>query len=241
VNRIDLAGRVAIVTGAAGGIGRAIVARLRESGALVAALDLPGAARGEAEFAADCDVADPAQVEAAFARAARELGPPDILVNAAGVAGEMTAIADASLESWRRTLEVNLTGTFLCCRAAIPGMVARGYGRIVNLGSSRGREGTPGSGAYAPAKAAVATLTRMLGAELATTGVIVNCVAPTAIEGGMSDGLDAAARAATLARIPMGRLGTAAEVAATVAWLASAECSFSTGASFDLSGGRLAY
>ena len=179
------------------------------------------------------------------ARSLEVFGRLDILVNNAGIAAEAAPVTAASLESWRQVIEVNLTGAFICCRAAVPHMTARGYGRVVNIASLRGREAPALSGAYAASKAGLMALTRTLAKEVATQGVLVNCVAPTAFEGGMSDGDDLAAgaegRAAIIARIPMARYGRPAELAAMVAWLASEDCSFSTGAVFDLSGGRGAW
>ena len=157
----------------------------------------------------------------------------------------MAPVTAASLEAWRQVIEVNLTGAFICCRAAVPHMTARGYGRVVSIASLRGREAPALSGAYAASKAGLMALTRTLAKEVATQGVVVNCVAPTAFEGGMSDGDDLTegeeGRAAIIARIPMARYGRPEELAAMVAWLVSDECSFSTGAVFDLSGGRGAW
>jgi 3-oxoacyl-[acyl-carrier protein] reductase len=240
MNRIDLAGRAAIVTGGSGALGRAIVARLRQSGARVANLDRrTDAEDGGAEFCLSCDITDPEMVAAAVARTIDGFGRLDILVNNAGIAAAALPIAEVVVEDWRRVIDVNLIGAMICCRAAIPAMARRGYGRIVNIGSLRGKEAPARSGAYAASKAALIALTRTLAKEVAADGILVNCVTPTALEGGMAGEVeDAAEHAATLARIPMGRYGRPGEVAAMVAWLASAECSFSTGAVFDLSGGR---
>jgi 3-oxoacyl-[acyl-carrier protein] reductase len=244
MNRIDLTGRKAIVTGASGGLGAAIGARLRESGAAVANLDRTPPAAESADLFCACDVTDAAAVEAAVRRF-EAFGRLDILVNNAGIAAEVAPVTAASLEAWRQVIEVNLTGAFICCRAAVPHMTARGYGRVVNIASLRGREAPALSGAYAASKAGLMALTRTLAKEVATQGVLVNCVAPTAFEGGMSDGDDLAegaeARAAIIARIPLARYGRPEELAAMVAWLASEDCSFSTGAVFDLTGGRGAW
>ena len=242
MNRIDLVDCKAIVTGGSGGLGQAIMARLRRSGAAVANFDRrEGGALAEAELFCACDVTDEAAVDAAVGRTVDAFGRIDILVNNAGIAAEAKPVADASVEAWRRVLDVNLTGAFICCRAVVPHMVAAGYGRIVNLGSLRGTLAPALSGAYAASKAGLVALTRTLAKEVAAAGVLVNCVAPTAIEGGMAgEDEDNDATAALAARIPLGRLGRPAEVAAMVAWLASAECSFSTGAVFDLAGGRAA-
>ena len=243
MNRIDLVDRKAIVTGGSGGLGRAITARLRASGAAVANLDRHAAGSdAEAEIFCPCDVTDEAAVEAAVRRVLAAFGRIDILVNAAGIAAAALPIAEVPVAAWRRVLDVNLTGAFICCRAVVPHMAARGYGRIVNLGSLRGKEAPALSGAYAASKAGLIALTRTLAREVATAGLLVNCVTPTAIEGGMADEDDDAATLADLAaRIPLGRRGRPAEVAAMVAWLASADCSFSTGAVFDLSGGRASW
>ena len=243
MNRIDLVDRKAIVTGGSGRLGRAITARLRASGAAVANLDRHAAGSdSEAEIFCPCDVTDEAAVEAAVRRVLAAFGRIDVLVNAAGIAAAALPIAEVPVAAWRRVLDVNLTGAFICCRAVVPHMAARGYGRIVNLGSLRGKEAPALSGAYAASKAGLIALTRTLAREVATAGLLVNCVTPTAIEGGMADEDDDAATLADLAaRIPLGRLGRPAEVAAMVAWLASADCSFSTGAVFDLSGGRASW
>jgi 3-oxoacyl-[acyl-carrier protein] reductase len=235
-----LGGRVAIVTGGAGGLGRAVVARLKAEGARVADL---GLAPGEgADLGRRCDVTDADDVAACVAFVADALGSVDILVNNAGLAVRPAPIEDADVAEWRRVLDVNLTGAFLCCRAVIPRMRSAGWGRIVNIGSLKGREAPALSGAYAASKAGLAALTRTLGRETAGSGILVHCVAPTAIEGGMAGEEETEAeRRGLVARIPMGRLGRAEEVAAMVAWLAGEECSFSTGATFDLSGGRAAW
>ena len=238
MNRIELVDRKAIVTGGSGGLGQAIMARLQGGGAAVANFDRrAGGTLAEAEIFCPCDVTDEAAVESAVSRTIDAFGRIDILVNNAGIAAEARPIVDASLSAWRRVVDVNLTGTFICCRAVVPHMLAAGYGRIVNLGSLSGKEAPALSGAYAASKSALIALTRTLAKEVAAAGVLVNCVAPTAIEGRMADE-DEADATELIARIPMGRLGRPAEVASMVAWLVSAECSFSTGAVFDLSGGR---
>lgn len=237
-----LAGMVAVVTGAAGDLGRAIAGRLQMSGARVALWDMRDDYPVEAEqLACAVDVTDEVSIEAAIARTRSSLGEISILVNGAGILGPVEEIANYSTQSWRRVIDVNLTGTFLCARAVVHGMRTRGYGRIVNIASLQGKEGTALAGAYAASKAAVIALTKTLGRELAQSGVLVNCVTPTAIDAGMTREIAEARRADTLSRIPMGRLGEAREVAAMVAWLCSRECSYSTGAAFDLSGGRASY
>lgn len=237
MNQINLAGRAAIVTGGSGGLGRAIMARLRVSGARVANLDHQRDQTPDADATLVCEITDQAAVEDAVAKIIATFGRIDILVNNAGIAGGAEPIAEIPLATWRRVIDVNLTGAFICTRAVVPHMVAQGYGRIVNMSSLRAKEAPAGSGAYAASKAALIALTKTLAKEVATKGVLVNCITPTAIDGGMSDG-DDEDRAGLIARIPMNRYGRPDEVAAMTAWLASEECSFSTGAVFDLSGGR---
>ena len=180
-------------------------------------------------------------VDAAVARAERELGPLDILVCAAGIPGASLPTLDVSDEEWRRVLAVNADGVFFCNRAAGRGMVERGYGRIVNVSSIAGKEGNPMAAAYSAAKAAVIALTKSLGKDWARSGVLVNCIAPAVIETPILDGLSQHHIDYMVERIPMGRVGQPDEVAALVLWLASEECSFSTGAVYDVSGGRAVY
>ncbi len=235
----DFSARTALVTGGASGIGRAVADRLQDAGATVCVLDV--AVDGVPGAAVRADVSDPAQVNEAVAEAERLLGRIDVLVNAAGVAGDSVRTADTSDEEWRRVLGVNLDGTFHVCRAVVPGMVARGYGRIVLVASIAGKEGNPMAPAYSASKAAVIALAKVLGKDLALTGVIVNAVAPAVIETPMLDGLSQEHLDYMVERIPLGRTGTPAEVAALICWLASDECSFSTGAVYDISGGRATY
>ncbi len=242
MNRIDLGNRTAIVTGASGGLGRAIVGRLRLSGARVAAIDRSESDAAERpDLFLACDVTDAASVEHAVNRVLEAFGRIDILVNNAGLLGPVGPIVDIPVETWRRVIDINLTGAFICSKAVVPIMVAAGWGRIVNMSSVQGKEGMAFAGPYAASKAALIALTKTLGKELATTGVTVNCITPTAVDVGMFDEISQGRRADILSRIPMGRFGTAAEVAAMTAWVASEECSFSTGAVFDLSGGRATY
>jgi len=243
MNDIDLANRTAIVTGGSGGIGRAIVARLRASGARVAVFDRAPSdtsATGPNVFRA-CDVTDQRDVHAAVESVTRTFGTVDILVNNAGVLGPIARLTEVPLAAWRHVVDVNLTGALICCQAVVPGMIASSYGRIVNMSSVQAKEGMALAGPYAASKAALIALTKTLGKELAQTGVLANCVTPTAVAAGMFDEIDTERRSDILARIPMGRFCTADEVAAMVAWLSSTECSFSTGAVFDLSGGRATY
>lgn len=242
MNRIDLAGRTAIVTGAVKGIGRAITAHLQAAGAQVIAWDID--ADGLAAMAntvagnAVVDIADGGQVRAAVETAVNAHGRLDILINNAGIVGPPTAALAYPEDAWRQVVDIDLTGTFLCCQAVAPQMVAAGYGRIVNIASIAGKEGTPMLAAYSAAKAGVIAFTKVLGRELAETGVIANCVAPAAIETDMAHNQDPEVLRLMIEKNPMKRLGTVDEVARMTAWLASADCSFSTGAVFDLSGGR---
>lgn len=245
--RQEETGLSAIVTGGAGGLGLPVALRLAEAGHRVAIWDLD-AARAEAAAARipgaqgyGLDVTDAAAVDAATARTVADLGPLGVLVTCAGHNGPMGTVAEYPRDGWRWTLALNLDAVFYCCQAAVREMLKTGEGRIVNMASIAGKEGNPGAPAYSAAKGAVIALTKTLGKELATTGIRVNCVAPAFIETGMQAQLTPEFRAYVTAKIPMGRAGRAEEVAALVAWLASAECSFSTGAVFDCSGGRATY
>lgn len=233
------AAKVAVVTGGARGIGRAVCERLAQDGVVPVVWDLVGGEGGHAFVA--CDVTDEAQVAAALERTEREYGPVAILVNNAGLTGPSTTVADTPLAQWQRVQAVNLTGTFLCSRAVAAVMVPRGEGRIVNIASLAGKEGTPTLSAYSAAKAGVIALTKAHGKELAGTGVLVNAVAPAAIETGLLQQMSEKTVATMIAKSPLKRLGKAEELAELVAWLASGTCSFSTGAVFDLSGGRATY
>ncbi len=246
MNQIDLKGRVAVVTGAASGIGRATAKRLGADGAALELWD--AAAEGLAETASDTggnattlSVADDEAVAAAAAAAAERHGRIDILVNCAGIAGDIGPVVEADPAEWRRVIEVNLTGTFLCCRAVLPHMQGSGYGRIVNIASVAGKEGNPNAAHYSASKAGVITFTRALGKEVAGSGVLVNCITPAVIETPILGQVTDAQVKYMVERIPLGRMGRPEEVAALIAWLASEECSFSTAAAFDLSGGRTTY
>jgi 3-oxoacyl-[acyl-carrier protein] reductase len=246
MNAIDLKGRPAAVTGGARGIGRAIVERLLESGAPVAIWDLDRAlaertAQEVGAVAIPCDVTDFASVAAAERQTVERLGGLDILVNNAGIAGANAPLADYPVEEWRRVLAIDLDGVFHGCKAAVPGMVARGYGRIVNIASIAGKEGNPNAAAYSAAKAGVIALTKSLGKELAGHDIAVNCVTPAAAKTAIFDQMTESHIAYMLSKIPRGRFVEVAEIAALVAWLVSAENSFTTGAVFDLSGGRATY
>jgi NAD(P)-dependent dehydrogenase (short-subunit alcohol dehydrogenase family) len=219
----------ALVTGGASGIGAATAARLRAAGVRVVTADLaPGADE-------KLDVTDAVD-------ALRDaIGPVAILVNSAGVVGPSRPLVDVALDEWRATFRVNVDGTFLLCRAFAPGMIAAGWGRIVNLASIAAKDGNPTQSAYSASKAAVIGLTKSLGKELATTGVLVNAVAPAAVETPMNAHTDPAILARSQSLTPMGRFGKAEEVAELIAWLCSPGVSFSTGAVYDISGGRATY
>ena len=233
-------GRVALVTGAASGIGAAAAQRLLAEGAKVATFDLrPADIPGTQSLTGD--VANSADVDAAVAAATSELGPIDILVCSAGIPGASLRTRDVSDDEWRRVLAINTDGVFWCNRAVAPGMADRGYGRIINVASIAGKEGNPMAAAYSASKAAVIALTKAVGKDFANTGVLVNCIAPAVIETPILEGLSQQHVDYMVERIPMGRMGKAEEVAALICWLASEECSFSTGATFDISGGRAVY
>jgi 2-dehydro-3-deoxy-L-rhamnonate dehydrogenase (NAD+) len=235
--------RVAFVTGAASGIGAAAAARLAAEGARVATFDLraPTDGSGPAALALKGDVSLAADVESAVASATAELGPIDILVCSAGIPGASLHTAEVSDDEWKRVMAINADGVFWCNRAAAPAMAERGYGRIVNVASIAGKEGNPMAAAYSASKAAVIALTKAIGKDFAGTGVSVNCIAPAVIETPILEGLSQQHVDYMIERIPMGRMGTADEVAALICWLASEECSFSTGATYDISGGRAVF
>ena len=250
MSTIDLKGRKAIVTGAARGIGYAIAERLLASGAAVTVWDMDDAAARKAALdlshlgethALALDVTQEDAVRSAVAASEKRMGRIDILVNNAGIAGSNAASWDYDPAEWRRIIEIDLVGVYLCARAVIPSMLARGYGRIVNIASIAGKEGNPNASAYSAAKAGVIALTKSLGKELAERGVLVNCVTPAAVETAIFAQMSKEHIGYMLSKIPMGRFGKVEEVAALVAWLASSECSFSTGAVFDISGGRATY
>ena len=233
-------GRVALVTGGSSGIGAAVVQRLRDEGAQVASLDVRAQAP-DGVLALAGDVSRSADVEAAVAKARSELGPIDVLVCSAGVPGESLPTVEVTDEEWRRVMGINADGVFFCNRAVLPSMVERGYGRIVNVSSIAGKEGNPMAGAYSASKAAVIAMTKAIGKDVARSGVLVNCVAPAVIDTPILDGITQEHVDYMVDRIPMGRIGEPEEVAALICWLASEECSFSTGATYDISGGRAVY
>ncbi len=250
MNQIDLQGRAAIVTGGARGIGLAIVERLLASGAQCSLWDrdnaaLQTAAKSLAErgtvHTCVVDLVRVDSVDAAAQAVRKQFGKMDILVNNAGIAGVTKKLWEMTPDEWRVVIDTNLNSMFLCCRAVVPMMVEKSYGRIVNIASIAGKEGNPNASHYSAAKAGVIALTKSLGKELAQTGVLVNCITPAVIQ---TDILKQVAQHHIdymLSKIPMGRFGRVDEAAALVAWLCSEDCSFSTGAVFDLSGGRATY
>ncbi len=247
MNQIDLSGRAAVVTGGGQGIGLAIAQRLSTSGARVCLWDVDrptadgAAVEMDGAMAATVDVTDPDSVAAGVAETVAAFGKIDILVNNAGISGPNMPTWEYPVEDWRQVIDIDLTGVFLCCRAVTPVMIGGGYGRIVNIASVAGKDGNPNAPAYSAAKAGVIALTKSLGKELVDKGVTVNCVTPAAVRTRIFEQMAQEHIDYMLSKIPMGRFGLADEVAAMVAWLASEECSFSTGAAFDLSGGRSTY
>jgi 3-oxoacyl-[acyl-carrier protein] reductase len=229
VNLLDFKGRTAIVTGGMQGIGAAIVKRLKASGAEVVVWDLDGSPK--------VDVSDPSSIQSAL----KNLKKVDVLVNNAGIAGKNVPTVDYPIEEWERVLRINLTSQFLVCRAVAPLMVRAKYGRIVNIASIAGKEGNPNAVAYSASKAGVISLTKSLGKELAKDGVLVNCVTPAAAKTAIFDQMTQQHIDYMLSKIPMGRFVEVDEIAALVCWLASEDCSFSTGGVFDISGGRATY
>jgi NAD(P)-dependent dehydrogenase (short-subunit alcohol dehydrogenase family) len=223
---------VAIVTGGAGGLGQAIVARLRDDGLQVAAADLHGAD-------VSVDVTDPGSTQAMFEDVRDRFGRVDVLVNGAGIAGPTAPVTDYPPDAWRQVIDVNLVGTFNCMRACLPSMVERGYGRVVNIASIAGQDPNPNMSAYSASKAGVIALTKSAARELARSGVFVNALVPGVIDAGLTHHTASGEeRELFKSRVPMGRMGRPDELAELVSWMASPRCSFSTGATFDLSGGR---
>ena len=238
-------GQTAIVTGGARGIGRGIAERLAAGGCRVIVWDRDLGPEAQGGFrpalAETVDVTDPVAIERGFAAAVTRFGQIQILVNNAGINGPVLPAWEYPLDAWARVLAVDLTGVFLCCRAAVPHMREKGYGRIVTIASIAGKEGMPGIAAYSAAKAGVIGYTKALARELATSGVTVNCIAPAITETELFAEMTPAHIEGAKARIPMGRFCTVEEIAAQVAFVASPDCSFTTGAVFDVSGGRATY
>jgi 3-oxoacyl-[acyl-carrier protein] reductase len=239
--------RTAVITGGASGLGLACAKRLLEEGAQVSLWDLNPQTLAESKKAlgnihtVEVDVSKYDQVAGAAKQSKDVLGRIDILVNSAGITGATVPVAEFPVDSWLRVLDVNLNGTFYCCREIVPIMTRQGYGRIINVASVAGKEGNPNASAYSASKAGVIGFTKSLGKELATSGVLVNCITPATFESPILSQMPQSQIDYMRSRIPIGRLGEASESAALVCWLASEECSFSTAATFDISGGRTTY
>ncbi|WP_315757944.1 MULTISPECIES: SDR family NAD(P)-dependent oxidoreductase [unclassified Bradyrhizobium] len=248
MNHIDLTNRCAVVTGGAQGFGRAITERFKASGAKVAIWDHDIAlaektaqAIGSEVLALQVDVTDTKAVEGARDATLAAFGGIDILVNNAGIAGINKTVWETDLEEWRKVLRINLDGPFICAKAIVPVMLKQGYGRIVNIASIAGKEGNPNAAHYSASKAGLIALTKSLGKELAQHNITVNAVTPAAAKTAIFDQMTEAHINFMLSKIPKGRFVLVEELAALVSWLASEECSFSTGAVFDISGGRATY
>ena len=248
MNQIDLKDRCAVVTGGAQGFGRAITERFVASGARVAIWDhdIAFAERtakeiGNGVIAVQVDVSDLAAVEKARDATLKDFGKIDILVNNAGIAGINKTVWETDYEEWRKVLRINLDGPFICCKAVVPTMLKQGYGRIVNIASIAGKEGNPNAAHYSASKAGVIALTKSLGKELAAYDIAVNAVTPAAARTAIFDQMTQQHIDFMLSKIPKNRFVLVEELASMVAWLSSAECAFSTGAVFDISGGRATY
>ena len=250
MNNIDLKGKRVIVTGAARGIGFAIAERLLQSGATVTLWDieLPNLEKAQADlksagnvFSVEVDVTQENSIKRGVELTYEHMGDVEILINNAGITGGNATVWDMGITEWQKVLDIDLTGVFLCCRALAPRMMSKGYGRIVNIASIAGKEGNPNAAHYSAAKAGVISLTKSLGKEMVETGVLCNCVTPAVIETPMLDQMTDQHKDYMVSKIPLNRMGKPEEVAALVAWLASEDCSFSTGAVFDISGGRATY
>ncbi len=248
MNTLDLQGRHAVITGGAAGLGFGIAQRMLASGASVTLWDMNADALAKAQAALGAGV-DTVVVNigthASVAEAARQTAQAhaavDILVNSAGITGPNVKLWDYPPEAWEQVQQINLNGLFFCCREIVPLMRAKNYGRIVNIASVAGKDGNPNASAYSASKAAVIGLTKSLGKELADTGIRVNCITPAAVKTPIFDQMTPEHIAFMLSKIPMARFGTVEEVAAMVSWLCTEDCSFTTGAVFDLSGGRSTY
>lgn len=247
-NQIDLKGRMAVVTGGAQGFGRAITERFIASGATVAIWDRDtalaektAAAIGKGVSVYACDVGDPASVAAATQATLKALGRIEILVNNAGIAGANAKVWETDVEEWRKVMRINLDGPFICSRAVAPAMIAQNYGRIVNIASIAGKEGNPNAAHYSASKAGVIALTKSLGKELAGYDIAVNCVTPAAAKTAIFDQITQQHIDFMLSKIPRNRFVLVEELASMVAWMCSAENSFTTGGVFDISGGRATY
>ena len=248
MNQLDMKGRHTVITGGATGLGYAIAQRMLASGGRVTLWDRDGAAAaractqlGNGAQSVAVDVADHAAVAHAVHQTLAQTPLVDALVNSAGITGPNVKVWEYPVDDWAQVMQVNLNGLFYCCREWTPHMRGNNYGRIVNIASVAGKDGNPNASAYSASKAAVMALTKSLGKELADTGVRVNCVTPAAVKTAIFDQMKPEHIAFMLSKIPMGRFGTPEEVASMVTWLCTEDCSFSTGAVFDLSGGRSTY
>jgi NAD(P)-dependent dehydrogenase (short-subunit alcohol dehydrogenase family) len=248
MNKIDLSGRIAVVTGGAQGFGRAITERFVSSGAKVAIWDFDDTLAqktakeiGAAVIAIKTDAADPTSVDAARDATLKAFGKIDILVNNAGIAGVNKPVKDLSYDEWRQVMRINLDGPFICCKAVVPTMMKQNYGRIVNIASIAGKEGNPNASHYSASKAGVIALTKSLGKELAGTDIAVNAVTPAAAKTAIFDQMTQQHIDFMLSKIPRARFLKVEELASLVAWMASEECLYTTGAVFDISGGRATY
>jgi 3-oxoacyl-[acyl-carrier protein] reductase len=248
MNQIDLTGRCAVVTGGAQGFGRAIAERFVASGARVAIWDLDRSLMertaqeiGDGVIAVHADCADAAAIEKARDTTLKAFGQIDILVNNAGIAGVNRSVWETDVEEWRKVMRINLDGPFLCCKAIVPQMLKQNYGRIINIASIAGKEGNPNAAHYSASKAGVIALTKSLGKELAGTPIAVNAVTPAAARTAIFEQMTQQHIDFMLSKIPRGRFVLVEELAAMVAWMASEECAFTTGAVFDISGGRATY
>jgi NAD(P)-dependent dehydrogenase (short-subunit alcohol dehydrogenase family) len=248
MNQLDFNGRHAVVTGGAAGLGFAIAQRLLASGGTVSLWDRDIAQGrqaaeklGSGSTFVQVDVTDEISVREALESTVRRAQRVDALVNSAGITGPNTKVWDYPVDAWKQVIDVNLNGLFLCCRQVVPVMREANYGRIVNIASVAGKDGNPNASAYSASKAAVIALTKSLGKELADSGIRVNCVTPAAVKTAIFDQMTEQHIQFMLSKIPMGRFGTPEEIAAMVGWLCTEDCSFSTGAVFDLSGGRSTY
>ena len=244
----SMRGKRAVITGGAQGIGYAIAEKFLSQGAQISLWDQDealmaeaGDTLGESASGVAVDVTNPDMIEAAAREAQESVGGIDVLVNNAGIAGAALPVCDYPLDEWRRVIEIDLNGVFYCCRAVVPVMVAQDYGRIVNIASIAGKEGNPNASAYSAAKAGVIALTKSLGKELAETGVRVNCITPAAAKTRIFEQITQEHIDYMLSKIPMARFVEVEEIAELVAWLSSDACAFSTGAVFDISGGRATY
>ena len=241
------AGKTAVITGGASGLGLTSGQRIAEEGGNVFLWDMDGEGLEKAQkkipsaHIKQIDITDPQAVEKAAAQAAEKTGVIDVLINSAGITGATGPVQEFPIDSWRKVMQINLDGTFYCCRAIIPHMLKNGYGRIINIASVAGKEGNPNASAYSASKAGVIGLTKSLGKELAQTGITANCITPATFESPILDQLPQSQVDYMRSKIPMGRLGTAEENANIVCFIASEECSFTTAATFDTSGGRTTY